>query len=406
MLISTLENIAYAENDALERSSRIRELGSGETTVAHLLLSILAVLAQKPGADMDAAQFLRIIKGLHSEIRDVTFVFEGGITPHDSGGINPAKPSMYQGLYSFRSDGATLLDVFSWSPDMGKPGMRTIDVILKGNHSKISQVPDLGISQPQNGKGAPGVLNGPASAERILYLWYFQTLVDPELFGYEFQGWERVDGHRCLRVEFNQVPRDQVATWPGDLPIVRFWIDMERGGHPLKVEFWNGTKLFMRSDKIELARLSIADGKAIWFPIRGETNSFNGPDKAGRDSYRDSPFFTETYAAVNGSVRINQGLTDDYFTVKRKDAMPDIGDLRRMQRELNSKPVVRLRTDPRGVNERLDAKLKEAERQAKQLEASSAAREVWGWTPILQLALGVLGVLLVSGALLWRWRSR
>jgi hypothetical protein len=404
--MSTAQNVAGAEKETLEHSSRIVELASGEATMAPFVFWVLAACAQKPGADVDAAQFLRLIKGLHSEIRDVTFVFEGGTTPHDSGGVNPAKPSMYQGLYSFRSDGATLLDVFSRSPDMGKPGMRAIDVILKGNHSRISQVPDLGISQPQNGKGAPGVLNGPASAERILYLWYLQTMADPALFGYEFQGWETVDGHRCLRVQFNQVPREQVATWPGDLPIVRFWIDMERGGHPLKVEFWNGTKLFMRSDKIKLARLSIADGKAVWFPIRGETNSFNGPDKAGRDSYRDSPFFTETYAVVNRSVRINQGLTDDYFTVKRKDAMPDIGDLRRMQRELNSEPVARLRTDPRGVQERLDLKLAEAERQAKQLEASSAARAAWDWTLILQLVFGVVGISLVCGALLWRWRSR
>jgi len=363
------------------------------------LLLTLALVSQTPDADeLSAGQFLRIMNGLHSGIQDVTFVYEGTVRQVDS-----SVQRSFQGLYSFRSDGATLVDVFSRPANDDAPDSRSIHAILNGSLETVRQVPDLGYlaqqnARPQSSKGGPGTLNMHKSPERILYLWYFQTLEDPEHYGYEFQGWEKVDGHVCAKVQLYRSPKD-VALNSKNPSLVRFWVDLQRGGHPLKAEFSRGPTLRIRNE-IQLGRVRVSSEESIWFPIRGVTETFDD----GKLSFR------ETYAVVDGSLRLNQGLDDSDFTVSiaQNKRLPDVGGLRQRQEQLEeqweeAKRIPPPRTDPEGVKERLDKQLAEAERQAKQLEASSAARQRWGTTSVAQISLVLFGAVLLIGSVYWKW---
>lgn len=361
----------------------------------------LAIISQSPASDLPSAdQFLRILSGLHSEIRDITFVFEGGSGLFKDGVVKP--DGTYQGLYSFRADGATLLDVFSHPLEENKPGMRTIHAILKGKMEGVSQVPDIGILQPEMTEAVPGVLNKPLSPERILYYWYFMTLGDPEAFNYQGQGWEDIDGHRCLKVQLDQIRKTR-SERVGKTPLVRFWIDMDRGGHPLKVEFSDGTDLVMRT-KIQLSRFTTTDGKLIWLPANGETDTFGYQGRVVKVDRSSTPMYRETYTIVDGSVRLNESLIDSYFSIKKNRKLPDVGGLRKFQREVAK--TTPLRTDPVGVKERLDKNLAEAERQSEGLVATSTARQTWSSSLVIQSLLVTIGALSIGAAVLWKWRTR
>lgn len=109
-----------------------------------------------------------------------------------------------------------------------------------------------------------------------------------------------------------------------------------------------------------------------------------------------------------GSVVLNQGLPDERFSTKWQGEMPRSPEsVKQARRQAAAIPKPKHgRTDPVGVKEELERELVEADRQAEQLEASSAAREEWGWTPILQVGFGMLGIVLLGGVAAWKWKGR
>lgn len=357
----------------------------------------LLILQTASDESWDAAHFRRVMDSLHAPVRDVTCVFEGGMEWLEKN----QGSSRYQGLYSFRADGATLLDVFNYDSRTDKPGMRSVTAILNGHSTATSQVIDVGTLNPERGGAHPGMLNKPGSAERILYYWFFRTLPDAA-YGYKFLGWEIINRHKCLKVQFYQVPESALAKTK-DKPIVRFWIDLERGGHPLRIEFHSGDNLVMRTDVSDLRKHPVADGSIVWLPVRAETNAF--AYDTGKSVVRNTnkPYIRETYAIVDGSVLINQGLNDKYFTLDLERTLPQIGSLQSFQRTIREVPA--LRTDPVGVKLRLDEQLAKADQQSKQLEASAAAREDWDMTTVLQSVLLGSGLLAIGIAGFKKWKS-
>lgn len=376
-------------------------------------LWMLAFVAQvrAEGPYVGPAEFARLMEGLHGDVRDVSFVFEGwfrGVPPGRSieddikaGRGHRVGEAEYQGGYSFRADGATRLDCYRHHSGNGKEyrtyDVRQLAVILREKLSQVSQFPDLRNEQPSGGAGGPGVLNLTSSPERIHYSWLFQTLKDPAARGYEFLGWEEVGGHRCLKFQFDEVwglPNRMV-----DRPMIRFWIDMERGGHPLRIEFRRGEQVRMRTQDIELERVPGPDGRERWFPIRGITYLFPLPGPR----YEARPVGYETYSVIQGTVRFNQGLPDAFFTLDWKGTVPENESLATRRKEFRKPPR---RYDPQGIKRHLREALAEADQQSKHLEAPSVAREPWNWTVVGQAGFAALGVATLLGAGIWRWRRR
>lgn len=376
-----------------------------------ICIMTLTALASAEGPDVGPAEFARLMEGLHGDFRDVSFVFEGwfrGLPPGRSvaedmkAGHEPLGGEMtYQGGYSIRSDGAIRLDCYVDHINDNKVhksfSSRKLEVLLRDKLSQVDQFPDQRNEQPMVGEGNGGVLNHPGSPERIHYSWFFQTFKDPAAWRYEFLGWEDVGGHRCLKFQIDEtlgLPERMV-----NRPTIRFWIDLERGGHPLRIDFRRDEKVRMRTADIELERIPGPDGRPRWFPVRGVTYVFPFPGR----NYVDRVVGYETYSVVDGTVRFNQNLPDAFFTLDWKGALPENEPLAARRKGFRKPPR---RHDPEGIKQRLKEELAEADQQSKHLEASSVAREPWSGTAIWQAGFAALGVAALLGAGVWRWRRQ
>jgi hypothetical protein len=359
-------------------------------------------------SDVSPAEFARLMEGLHADVQDSSFVYEGwsrgvplGQTIEEdlkAGTAHRDGEADYQGGYSFRADGATRLDIYIDYTRDNKAhksfSSRKLEVILDHKRLSIDQMPDQRNEQETVSGGIPGVFNHPCSPERINYDWFFRTLGDPTIRHYEFLGWEDIDGHRCLSVQLDEVwgLPDQVP----ERPTVRFWIDIERGGHPLQVEFRRGEKIRMRVADVKLESQVGADGRERWFPVRGVAYMYIF---LGRD-FTNRPVAYETYEVLDGTVRFNQNLPDAFFSLDWKGSVPENEQLATRRKEFRKPPR---RYDPEGIKQHLAEALAAAEKQSAQLEASSPAREQWSWTTLAQASLATVGVATLLGVAIRRW---
>ena len=350
------------------------------------MMVALALLAFGTGQEIDVDQFNRLIQVAIADVRDVTFVYEGDdewVAP--DGSIKDGLPNhkySFQGTYSYRSDGATLLDVYSRN-EVRHSFIHKRSVILKGKMESYSLLPDErppdGLPIQRSG-GGPGSLTLPQTPQYLNYLWFFYGRRDPSSYEYEVRGWEEIDGNNCLSVTISR-PKHPLKL------SMRFWIDMARGGHPLKVEFYHGPRLAIRVDHVQLMQFSDREGRPIWLPVRGEANRYDW-----KETYYSNPTFKETYAVVPSSVLVNQGLADDYFNIKGKTD-PITPGLRAYVRDFANAPPQR--SDPAGVKERLNKLLAEADKQSKALSASSVAREATDASKSWRIMLVAVGIILV-----------
>ena len=114
--------------------------------------------------EMDANQFLGLMRGLHSCFHDVTFLYEGGSRAGKGASAAQMSPNEhekdYQGRFVYRSDGAEFLEFSaqglgadarqsrSLSQNLG--GVATVTVIPDLNRLDIKPPPQKSISPPQS----------------------------------------------------------------------------------------------------------------------------------------------------------------------------------------------------------------------------------------------------------------
>lgn len=356
-------------------------------------LFVVGILVSATAADPDVGpdQFQQLIQAQYDGVRDLTAIVEGERRYVGSNRkfIQEAPELVrqtYQSAYAYRSDGAGLVDSYYRSPgadDAVRPFERKVISLLRGRVEKLASVPDLKQQRYDTNPGGPSAFAITGSYGRILFFWYLREIKDAKSLGYQFIGWEDVEGHRCLVVQFNMYADKSVE---GD-PVHRFWIDMERGAHPLKYELISGKDTEARVHRIVLESLPTEDKKQVWLPIRGEYQEF------GRGSFLStSPHFVETYSTVNGSIRINQGLADSIFSAK---ASVDVGGTEEMKNlrllTLNVPKPLPEKSDAEAVKKNLDALLATADAQSERLDASQATGSDSDRSWIFRLALIAAG---------------
>jgi hypothetical protein len=379
--------------------------------MASIVLSLALMATSQVDPAMDETTVFALLRRYHSSFRDVSFIHEGKLERTDAGTGKADPVRQFQTFYAYRSDGATLLDRFS--QQAGKPKVRTITSLLHDRAELLDATPDrdppILAREPEAGPGGPGTLGGPYSPERIFLAWYMPTLAEPAEHDVKALGWEDVGGHRCLKVSMLRQPRKYLQGWHGDLPFIRLWIDPQRDGYPIRYEHYEGEHLHLRGEITRMERLQIPDGRAIWFPIQGKVWGFFALER-GRMVPRKEPTDVETHGVLINSVKFNQGLKDSFFSVKKHALVASDEGLkkllREMQNEAASKAKKVVHVDPESHRKRLDEALAEADRQAQQLEASSAARAGFGWSGVLYSGLGAAGVLMLGIAGYRHWRAR
>lgn len=366
----------------------------------YLLALALGLQPAKP--EVDADQFIRLLRAARSDLKDVAFIFEGEDRFVGPPGLLKSDPSRlddaFQGTFAYRSDGRESLQSYRLPIHKEKVIQRDRKVINGKECQEVTDYPDIRKSgKVEKHPVDPWGLLEAGTPERFLFLWVFNAMEDPGDWGYEYQGWEEVDGHRCLKIQMEEIPGLRPPQ-KGTLPI-RYWIDMDRGGWVLKCEQIRNGRVVSRFSNIKLAQVPTEDGKTLWFPVKGEIESF----KWEQDVY-SKPIFHESCAVVDGTLRINSGLPDSVFSLEKGSSIAENESLRAVRKQFESTPL--LRSDPAGVQTRLDADLAEAEKYARQIEASSPARESWSWSGLVRTALVAAGCLLLGAGAAWRWRQR
>jgi len=338
---------------------------------------------------------MKVLEGLHSEIRDFELVCEGETTWADrelrEKSDDPGRyERIFQGSYAYRAaDGAGYLDLYQKS--LGPTGATFLHgtyANLKGNLTEGVRSSDQRNDFPglaAEKTGGPGALTIYGSPERFIYLYHWRR----QNYGvanksYKIEGWEEIDGNVALRVWVDEFPKRKLPEQKWS----RFWIDMKRGGHVVKHEFHGGSHLRYRTYNVVLASIKSPDGSARWFPVHGERDTF-----LYGTEYRATPVFHESYNVVRGSLVFNRGLTDERFSLDWKGHKAESPALQKAHQDFKSTPlkaVPHARTDPAGVEEDLKKRLAEADSQARQLDASPS-RGWWNSTTLMQGGLTALG---------------
>ena len=379
------------------------------------MLSILLVVAtmQNPEPKLVGSEVMKVLEGLHAQIKDFAFVCEGETKwLVDSADMYREAPDngsgLFQGSYAYRQDGAAYWDLYLKPADPRADFQHNTFAQLKGRRSRIFRVPDRqrGPELIEVGVGSPTELGTPFSPQLFLCLGYWRRIgYSTKEIEIESMDWDEIDGNRTLRLSMIEHPlkpkpsdgRSAKGAWS------KYWVDLKRGGHVLKHERYRGTHLISRTDKIELTSLRSPNGQQIWLPTHGEFNTF-----WWLKGYSDTPLFHETYGVVRSSIVLNRGLTDERFSVKWKGQQAETTRLKELRREYQSTPPKpekpRLRSDPAGVQEYQEQRLAEADRQAKQLDASPPSRRWWNSVTLAQAGLAVFGAGILITALVLRRR--
>lgn len=369
-------------------------------------LALLASLAPPPyQIDLDGSSALTEILERHADITDVTFVFEGTeeyVGPPIDGAPSPVR---FQGTYRYRNDGAAELDIYVRGRPLEEPLVRMRLATIGGRFRQLHMTPDLA-RQGANpdiyeAKGTIRSFGRVSSFNRILFLGFFKLLAERPNASIQVEGMDEVEGYQCLKMTIDEAPDSPVTSrW-----VTRYWIDLARGGHPLRVETTERGRLLSRIHGINLRAFTVESGGKVWLPVAGVSESYRWEDE-----YSDTPFVRESYSSVPSSVVLNQGLPDGLFGANWDLAYSAAG----LEGERGDfaaavaapAPPPAFRTDPEGVREDLDRRLAEADEQAAMLEASSATRG-GGWRmPLVQGLLVIGGAVAIGFALLRRAGGR
>ena len=277
---------------------------------------LLSLLGHQPSerTELTGSQIVKLVSALQSDIRDVYCLYEGDLRFVGPKTLMPEDPSpidyRYQGEYLYRNDGSTLVNLYRKGFLFDSPFIHSTSSLFHGELSRLVRNPDSKRKKtPPDVSSGPGAFDVTASAERFTFLWLFRSLLsadDDNDKNLKWKGWEDLDGSKCLVFEADSTP----SASPAARNTVRFWVDMQRGGNPLKVQEFIGGSLLTERRDIKLLRWKTRDGKAVWFPIGATVESF----KWGNDFYKE-PVIRETIYVVDGSIQINKGLRDSDFSV-------------------------------------------------------------------------------------------
>jgi len=345
---------------------------------------------------------------LHDKIQDVELVWEGTVAFVDADDPDKAKKSesrdkTFQSNYAYRgSDGATYLDLFVKPLSPTRPPLHTLLAILDGKLEKSVIEPDHGKGRRPVEKnvafpGSAGVLGSP---ERIFDFAKWRRFIrTPAIWSVKLLGWEAIDGHRCAHLEVDDNPGSPI---PSRLFL---WVDIERDGHILKQEYHNDNTLWSRIENVQLGEFPLPRGGKVWLPVGGEYSSF-----LNNTTFKATPVFHEVHHLVRGSVRLNQGLRDERFSIRWGGNKVESPDLKKARGDFlaaakAAPEIPQERTDPEGVAIKQAERLKLADQQAAQLDASSPSGGDWMGGLLFPIVLGVGGVGVLVAAILLKRRG-
>lgn len=189
--------------------------------------------------------------------------------------------------------------------------------------------------------------------------------------------------------------------WPAD----RFWIDLKRTGHVVRRETYAPKGLAPEESLLGRVDIKLApfkvNGFELWMPISGVAEG-HAAIKNSRPVLEVEPTNREIIYMNEGTLNFNTKPGPEMFTHRFKVGTPISDNLRRTQYEygLQKPPPRQSKAD---IEAMLRGQLAEAQKQEKELLASSPARSGPGFLAWLPWIAG--GVLIVASLALLRQRT-
>lgn len=358
-----------------------------------VILCVVALTTTLPRDDLTPTQLQNLLAAFNADLKDLELMYEGSVllVRSTSDESQRARYSFhFQGTTAFRRDGAAHLELYRDKTLFGG------DIVIS-KYCTINKRVFEQLNNPDERSGAPAYTEVPGGIPTLnRSASYFRLFALPSVAlshhyyidnACEIVGWEEVAGRRCLKVDFKQ-----------GHSVERYWLDLERGGNPLKFEFIVADQLRYRVDEVELESFPTLGGADVWIPVRGVARSYMDASL----KTLSEPLFEETYKVLDGSVILNQDLGDDRFSLgwnaKRKPEKARPPSLKSLKRGPD-------KIDLASVDRRLEEQLAEADRQSERLIAGSPGAESFSFTAMLQ-AIGLfVGSSFLAIAFYLRYRS-
>ncbi len=362
---------------------------------------------------IDRAQLVRLMQSARSDMSDFVLEYEGEVEyppPEDRSLLHPNRlqgvTETYTGAYARRSDGATRVDIYVEEPKTNVLRRHTV-VNLNGKTESRSGTDIQKNSQITIRATMPQSLPGTSSYARI---WLGDVVLGlaRSSVPYRFEGMQQVEGRSCavVRFAYNEAPETPRANVMSNV----FWIDLERGAHVLRHEHRWGDDVMETTTLTNLREVRSPSGKTGWLPVAGEVRGYmtvnlNLPEKPRM--FTTQPVRIETYHVIDGSLRMERRLGDDFFSIKGNPGDVVSDELKKAQYEYGQY-MVRSRNDkPKlvadsEIQQNLEMMLNDSQVMARELKASSPARDGPGWVDVLPWGVAVLAALTLIGYLVHR----
>jgi hypothetical protein len=182
-----------------------------------------------------------------------------------------------------------------------------------------------------------------------------------------------------LKVAFKGVP---------DSLFSRYWIDLRRSGHVVRVESYSGKVMSGRLD-IKLASFK-AGGAEVWMPVSGDSVGYAAlVDR--KPVITKEPTSLNTIYVVGGTMEFNKQPGPDVFTIKYKPGTPISDNLRKLEYEYGQQQIG-LSPTKAETEKMLNEQIAKAEEQKAELVVASTS-EGFAWSPFFAWGFGAAAVI-------------
>lgn len=349
---------------------------------------------------------------LYSNIDDVFFEYEGYNKaklpePENKGGSYWFDRETFSGSLLFRKDGSLKLESIHH-----RQAAPNLQIRKETIHKKISsfKVETIHYFESDNSRNAESKKSSftdsiyPGSSTRIFMVPYLHALSRYPKTRLVHEGEANIDGHRCEIFSFITGKDYETTSVKNAAGVTRFYLDMERGGHAIKVEDLDNNEISSRIIDVKLESFPIDDGERLWFPISATFESILTKNIPPQIPFKPGTVITmETFSVMQGSVKFNKKPTDKEFELRLKDGTlitEKIKDKKNREAAKSKSATLNL--------EQQQAKLKElireGEEKGSEITAESLARG--GGSPLMKWIPFTFSIISVSGlaiaALLYR----
>ncbi len=363
--------------------------------------NVLAVLVALQSADktspLGVRSLIDTIEAIQQPVEDFRCEYEGRIYYKDktSEMVSKLGPDglfdEFGGIFIWKRGGDTYSDAMHRQQPDGKIIRESLVVRARENQAEYYQRKNdapLGyalIERPRNVNACR-----PACLGQIFLIDEIKRLAADTNFEGSVSE-EMVDGHqlKVLAFALNGIKGVESSL------IFRFWIDLQKGGHVVRQESYAPGKVVNGRLDIKLTSFKIGDVQ-VWMPTSGESVGY-AAEKDGKPVTASEPTITQTIYVNGGTMEFNQKPGVAAFKINYKPGTPVSDKLSQLQYEFGQQRVTD-RPTKRQAEESLRAQVEEAQRQGKELLASSPARDR-DWSSVAVWLFG--GFALVASIALW-----